>query len=101
MELWHVESGWKFDTDDCWNSDLVIILRQPFSNFCRPHTDDSIICGVIAGGTRKHFYADVLFTECIQVTGQGMFHQQAEKILALLASGERITGDHRFERTTN
>jgi hypothetical protein len=30
-----------------------------------------------------------------------MLHQQAEKILALLASGERITANHRFERTTN
>jgi hypothetical protein len=30
-----------------------------------------------------------------------MLHEQAEKILALFASGERITANHQFERTTN
>jgi hypothetical protein len=76
-------------------------LRQPLSNFCRPHTDDGIIGGVVIGGAPKYFYADHMLTQVIQLTDQGTFYQQAKKVLAVFASGERIARNHKFERAAN
>src|SRR5271168_4334910 len=98
MELGYIRPWRKLDTHIWSLRSLLIILRKPFANFRCSHADDGVVRGVIIDGPPEHFCADHALTQAVQFTRQGVPYDEPEEVLAALASSERITGNHRFER---
>src|ERR1700739_1597981 len=101
MELGYIRPRRKLDTHFWSLRNLLIILRKSFANFRCSHADDGVVRGVIIDGPPKHFCADHAPTQAVHFPRQSMPHDELEEVLAALASTERITGNHRFERPAN
>jgi hypothetical protein len=94
MELGYVRTGRQFDAHRRDLPGISVVPFKPLSNFIRSQVDDRIIGAVVIGRPPKCFYADGALPYGFQVPCQSAFHDEAKKVLALLAGGERTARNH-------
>jgi hypothetical protein len=64
---------------------VKVILSEPFSDFCRTTTDYWVIASVVIWRTTKDTCANDAFAQQVILVSKAVFHNVAEKEMALLA----------------
>ena len=91
VELRHIVTARKFDTDGVLSFGFSVVLYQLLANFPGFDADHRIVSRIVIDRAPEHLGPNHPLSQGIDLAFQSMFNDQLEKILGSLAARKRRT----------
>ncbi len=94
VEVREIRSGRKLDAELRFVTCFLIILSQLFTNFGGAGAHDGILAGVVVHRTAEDFDTERSLLQGIEITGEGLFCDAAQQVLAAPAPAKQRAAEH-------